>query len=210
MADRVGPACSGSSELQHHRGMDSPGARENIFRFSASRRRFHLRSRDCPWLTELARPAQVAQSFSITEEWIRPERAKTVSENRGREDVWNGAQVVSAGACHPMNPSASKFRVAVLLSIILVICPVAGLAQSSATTLGLLKDAAQSILAGDLQKAEAEIQSVLAADPKEYHALNFLGVVRAQQHREAEAEVLFKRVMAEEPEFAGVHVNLGL
>jgi tetratricopeptide (TPR) repeat protein len=108
-----------------------------------------------------------------------------------------------------MNLSASKFRVAVLVSIILVICPVAGLAQSSAT-MGLLKGAAQSILAGDLQKAEAEIQSVLAADPNEYHALNFLGVVRAQQHREAEAERLFKRVIAEKPEFAGVHVNLGL
>ena len=108
-----------------------------------------------------------------------------------------------------MNLPASKLRM-LLLGIGVATCPVRALAQEPATTLGLLREAGQSILAGDLQTAEAKLQSVLATDPTEYHALNFLGVVRAQQHRETEAEALFQQVIAEKPEFAGVRVNLGL
>jgi tetratricopeptide (TPR) repeat protein len=108
-----------------------------------------------------------------------------------------------------MNLSPHKLRI-LLLGISVVTCPVRGLAEDPATTLSLLKEAGQSILAGDLQTAEAKLQSILATEPTEYHALNFLGVIRAQQHRETEAEALFQQVIAEKPEFAGVHVNLGL
>jgi len=64
--------------------------------------------------------------------------------------------------------------------------------------------------AGNLERAERELQLVLATNPGEYRALNFLGIVRAQQHREAEAERLFKQVIERKPDFASAHVNLGL
>ncbi len=73
-----------------------------------------------------------------------------------------------------------------------------------------IKDAAEAIAAGKLDVAENELQTVLRADPKEYRALNLLGVVRAQQHREKEAEQLFKQAIAQKPDFASAHVDLGL
>lgn len=80
----------------------------------------------------------------------------------------------------------------------------------SANNLSLLKDAAQSISAGNLNRAESELQSILNADPNEYRALNFLGIVRAQQRKNADAERLFKQVIRQKPHFASAHVNLGL
>jgi tetratricopeptide (TPR) repeat protein len=74
----------------------------------------------------------------------------------------------------------------------------------------LLKDAAEAIAAGDLHKAETELNTVLVTNPSEYRATNLLGVVRAQQHREAEAEQLFKQAIQEKPDFASAHVDLGL
>lgn len=73
-----------------------------------------------------------------------------------------------------------------------------------------IKEAAQSMIAGDLQRAETELQSILQTDPGEYRALNLLGMIRAQQQRNAEAEKIFKDVIRGNPTFAGAHVNLGL
>jgi tetratricopeptide (TPR) repeat protein len=109
-----------------------------------------------------------------------------------------------------MNASARKLCGGFLLGILVMHCPREAAAQQAASTLTLLRNAAQSILDGDLGQAEKELQSVLAQDPGEYHALNFLGVIRAHQHREKDAEALFQQVIARKPEFAGVHVNLGL
>jgi tetratricopeptide (TPR) repeat protein len=74
----------------------------------------------------------------------------------------------------------------------------------------LLQDAAQSIAAGDLGRAEKDLQFILRISPQDYRALNFLGIVRAQQRREAEAEQLFRQVIQGKPDFASAHVNLGL
>jgi tetratricopeptide (TPR) repeat protein len=84
------------------------------------------------------------------------------------------------------------------------------LSQSSPRNFSLIQDAGKAIVAGDLARAETELQTVLSADPREYRARNLLGVVRAQQKREAEAERVFKQVIQEQPEFAGAYVNLGL
>lgn len=73
-----------------------------------------------------------------------------------------------------------------------------------------VKDAAQSMVAGNLKQAEADLESVLGKNPRDYRALNLLGMVRAQQQRNAEAERIFKNVIQQEPDFAGAHVNLGL
>jgi tetratricopeptide (TPR) repeat protein len=75
---------------------------------------------------------------------------------------------------------------------------------------GLLQDAARSMVAGDLQQAETDLQSVLHSNPHDYRALNLLGMIRAQQQRNADAETIFKRVIQQKPDFAGAHVNLGL
>jgi tetratricopeptide (TPR) repeat protein len=75
---------------------------------------------------------------------------------------------------------------------------------------GLLQDAARSMVAGNLQQAETDLQTLLHANPREYRALNLLGMIRAQQQRNADAEKIFKSVIEQNPNFAGAHVNLGL
>src|SRR5580704_6757170 len=74
----------------------------------------------------------------------------------------------------------------------------------------LIKDAAQSLAAGDLKRAENELNIALATAPDDVRALNLLGIVYAQQKREAEAEGLFKRAIALKPDFASAHVSLGM
>jgi tetratricopeptide (TPR) repeat protein len=54
------------------------------------------------------------------------------------------------------------------------------------------------------------LQSVLKIDPGEYRALNMLGMVKAQQQSNADAEAIFKQVIRQKPDFASAHVNLGL
>jgi tetratricopeptide (TPR) repeat protein len=76
--------------------------------------------------------------------------------------------------------------------------------------ISLIKDAAQAFAAGDLKRAERELNTVLAASPDEFHALNLLGMIRAQQRREPEAETLFRRAIAIKPDFASAHVSLGM
>jgi tetratricopeptide (TPR) repeat protein len=74
----------------------------------------------------------------------------------------------------------------------------------------LMQDAARSMVAGNLQQAESDLNSVLRSNPREFRALNLLGMIRAQQQRDAEAENIFKSVIQQKPDFAGAHVNLGL
>jgi tetratricopeptide (TPR) repeat protein len=97
-----------------------------------------------------------------------------------------------------------------LLGVLLAPGSTAVMAQDSAGNFSLIKDAAQSIIAGDLGRAETALQLVLGRSPGDYRALNLLGVVRAQQHREPEAEKLFKQVIEQKPDFAGGHVSLGM
>jgi tetratricopeptide (TPR) repeat protein len=78
------------------------------------------------------------------------------------------------------------------------------------SNLSLLQDAAQAMTAGNLKKAESDLQSVLHNTPEDYLALDLLGVVRVLQHREVEAEKLFRRALQENPDFAPAHAHLGL
>ena len=83
-------------------------------------------------------------------------------------------------------------------------------AVAPSKNLALIKDAAQALAAGKLDQAESELQSVLRTSPDEFHALNLLGIIRAQQRRETEAEPLFKRAIEAKPDFASAHASLGL
>src|SRR5271155_2731839 len=82
--------------------------------------------------------------------------------------------------------------------------------KPSAGNLALIKDAAQAFAAGDLKRAESELNTVLDSAPDEFRALNLLGIIRAQQRREPEAEGLFKRTIEIKPDFASAHVSLGM
>ncbi|HEY8670925.1 MAG TPA: hypothetical protein VIL63_08805, partial [Terriglobales bacterium] len=54
--------------------------------------------------------------------------------------------------------------------------------SSQSVNVALLQDAAQSIAAGNLERAEKELQSILRIAPDDYRALDFMGILRAQQH----------------------------
>jgi tetratricopeptide (TPR) repeat protein len=110
-----------------------------------------------------------------------------------------------------MTTSASGLFSGCVLFVLL--CDFAVFTQATvAQNAGLapIKDAADAVAAGNLQKAETELKAVLAENPKEYHALNLLGIVRAQQHREAEAERLFEQAILQKSDFVSAHVDLGL
>src|SRR5215469_11034289 len=89
---------------------------------------------------------------------------------------------------------------------VLVLAPVA-LSQAAITT--HLRNAAQLIAAGKLESAESELRSVLQESPQEHRALDLLGVVRVLQHREADAEMLFRQAIQSRPDFASAHAHLG-
>lgn len=74
----------------------------------------------------------------------------------------------------------------------------------------LLEDAAQSLAAGNLGRAESELLALLKSTPTDHRALNFLGLLRAQQQRNAEAERLFRQAISIKPDFPSAHINLGL
>jgi tetratricopeptide (TPR) repeat protein len=78
------------------------------------------------------------------------------------------------------------------------------------STTALLQDAAQALSAGKLTRAETDLLTVLRTAPADYRALDLLGVVRVLQHRDAEAEQLFRRAVQKNADFAPAHAHLGL
>jgi cytochrome c-type biogenesis protein CcmH/NrfG len=54
-----------------------------------------------------------------------------------------------------------------------------------------------------------ELEHLLQEDPSEWRMMNFLRIVRVQQHRTDEAEQLFQGVLRQNPQFVSGHVNLG-
>jgi tetratricopeptide (TPR) repeat protein len=94
-----------------------------------------------------------------------------------------------------------------LLLTILTLFPAQAHTQDANTS--SLQRAVTAISEGQLPQAEATLNSILAVTPRDPDALNLLGVVRAQQQRNAEAESLFRRALAVAPSHVGAHVNLG-
>jgi len=78
---------------------------------------------------------------------------------------------------------------------------------SSAPT---VRSAAAALAAGDSKRADAELTAILRADPSDLHALNLLAILRARQQRNREAEELFKKAIAIQPDFASAQAGLGL
>jgi tetratricopeptide (TPR) repeat protein len=108
-----------------------------------------------------------------------------------------------------------RFRKALTSCGALVLLLASGLvlAQSGVPSdgnLSLIQSAARSLAAGDLEHAESTLNVVLGTAPDDFRALNLLGIVRAEQHRELDAEKLFKRALELKPDFASAHISLGM
>jgi predicted Zn-dependent protease len=73
-----------------------------------------------------------------------------------------------------------------------------------------LQDAGEAIATGDLGRAERDLQFLVRTSGEDYYALDLLGIVRAQQQQNAEAEEIFQRVIKTNPDFPSAHINLGL
>jgi tetratricopeptide (TPR) repeat protein len=73
-----------------------------------------------------------------------------------------------------------------------------------------LERAQELIRQQQLARAEAELDAVLRAAPRDANALKLLGVIRAMQQRTAEAEQLFQRALKESPTMVSAYLNLGL
>ncbi len=82
--------------------------------------------------------------------------------------------------------------------------------MSAGPSVPTTREAAAELAAGDLIRAESLLQAILQAVPTDVHALNLLGIVRVEQKRESEAETLFKKAIAIQPDFAGAQAGLGL
>src|SRR5205085_11912192 len=83
---------------------------------------------------------------------------------------------------------AFALLIAALLSLRVTAAP-----AQRATEAAQLKQAISNLKAHDLGKAEAALQAILKRRPAQPDALNFMGVLRAEQKRSAEAEAFFKR-----------------
>lgn len=112
---------------------------------------------------------------------------------------------------------AKTFRNRRVLSLLLaclfwpgIVFSVSAQTTETADNTERLRSAAQALVHGDLQRAEDDVQLVLAANPESYRAINLLGIIRVQQHRPAEAEELFQKIVRTRPEYAAAHVSLGL
>jgi tetratricopeptide (TPR) repeat protein len=82
--------------------------------------------------------------------------------------------------------------------------------STPSSTTSLLQDAAEAMTAGKLARAETDLQTVLRTASGDYRALDLLGVVRVLQHRDVEAEQLFRSAVQKKADFAPAHAHLGL
>lgn len=99
-----------------------------------------------------------------------------------------------------------------LVAWFVVSCALISRAQvhESVAEIERLRTAGQFLIQGDLKRAEDEVQLVLTASPDDFRALNLLGIIRAQQNRSKEAELLFKKAILLKPDYAAAHASLGL
>src|ERR1700722_7207264 len=106
----------------------------------------------------------------------------------------------------------NSVRNKLLCGAVLLVSSLVPVAQVStpSSTMSLLQDAAQAMTAGKLARAETDLQTVLRTAPDDYRALDLLGVVRVLQHRDAEAEKLFRGAVQKKEDFAPAHAHLGL
>jgi tetratricopeptide (TPR) repeat protein len=82
--------------------------------------------------------------------------------------------------------------------------------SASPANVPTVRSAAAAIASGDAKRAESELAEILESSPNDVHALNLLGILRAQQQRHQEAQELFQKAIAIQTDFAAAHASLGL
>lgn len=97
-----------------------------------------------------------------------------------------------------------------LVAALLVGAPVAAQNSGLLDPDSMLQDAGRALASGNLTKADEELQWILSRSPENDRALDLLGILRAQQQRNAEAEELFEHAIKNTPGFASPHIDLGL
>ena len=98
-------------------------------------------------------------------------------------------------------------RVLAIALLLAPACLTAGPVSAEQRT-DTLKHAATLIAGGELAAAESPLQALLKQDPSDAVVLNLLGLIRLQQHQDAEAEALFLRAIQTRRGIAGPHINL--
>jgi len=84
---------------------------------------------------------------------------------------------------------------------------VMGTPRASSTE--LLQEVQQLIQKGDVAQARIQLTQILTASPDDPNALNFLGVIDAQEGKYRAAESDFQKAIAQAPHFTGAYLNLG-
>ena len=100
-------------------------------------------------------------------------------------------------------------RIRIFALCFVVIAPTLLAATQQQSSSDRLERAAEFIRQGQRARAEVELNAVLRVAPHDSNALNLLGVIRAQQKREVEAEQLFLRALKQSPTLVGAYLNLG-
>ncbi|MFN2532448.1 MAG: tetratricopeptide repeat protein [Pyrinomonadaceae bacterium] len=100
-------------------------------------------------------------------------------------------------------------RIHLLLLAFVIGAPAGIYADQVDLTTDHLQRAADLIRKGELGPAEAELGTVLKRSPREPNALNLLGVIRAQQHRQDEAERFFLAAIEANKSLLGAYLNIG-
>ena len=104
---------------------------------------------------------------------------------------------------------ATRGNALLLASALLVflVVPFCAAAQNGGTD-ARLEQAAALIRQNRVAEAEQQLNRILKAAPNEARALNLLGTIRGSQRRFDEAETLFAKAIAADPQLAGAHMNL--
>lgn len=98
----------------------------------------------------------------------------------------------------------------VIVAALLACAPAAAQDSGLNNPDSMLQDAGHALASGHLAKAEEKLQWILSRSPENDRALDLLGILRAQQQRNSEAEQLFEHAIRNKPDFASPHIDLGL
>lgn len=120
--------------------------------------------------------------------------------------------MVISNRVHDIRDRLGDLRPSGRLAALIIFLLIAGclFSQTSSSSAPSVRDAAAALASGDAQRAESELLAILQSSPNDVHALNLLGILRAQQQRNTEAEELFKKAIEIQPDFASAQAGLGL
>lgn len=121
------------------------------------------------------------------------------------------ADQTSFNSGYELKPVVVRRAMAIIAPLLLLLMPWSTAAQKTGQKTDIdarLERVAELIRQNRAAEAEQQLTSLLKLAPNEARALNLLGTIRGSQQRFAEAETLFMRATASDPQLAGAHMNL--